>query len=454
MIETEAPLERPRGSFLGHVNVVILTYLADGVLAFATGILVARALGPEGRGAYSLFVLSAAFGQMLLGLGAGNAAIYFINRGEATVRDVLSAAHVVVMGAAVITAAVIAVIAPWSSDGLFGAGVSPWLLVAAVPALLYWNLMRLILQAESRFVALGIATVAQQAMLVFSIALLGALGDPAADAIVMCLAGATALAAVVGLLLVGVRLVDVSQIARPNVAVIRKLAGFGVQGEVGNLLQLMNYRLDQYLVLQLVSLGGVGVYAVGASMTEAIFVMANAVALVLLPRLSADEGEASWMAPLAARNTMVVAAASAVTLAVTAPLLVPLAFGDEFEDSVRPLWLLLPGTVALAGSKVLTSYIFSQGRPLVNTGITAASLVVTVVADLILIPLLDVEGAALASSLAYTAHFAAALLAYSRISGRSPLEALVPGREDARLYADVWRTTWARLARPASTRQA
>src|SRR4029079_1368623 len=59
----------PRQSFLGSVNVVMLTYALDGVLALATSALIARALGPGGRGAYGLFVVSAAFLQMLLGLG-------------------------------------------------------------------------------------------------------------------------------------------------------------------------------------------------------------------------------------------------------------------------------------------------------------------------------------------------------------------------------------------------
>ncbi|TAK61789.1 MAG: hypothetical protein EPO22_08120, partial [Dehalococcoidia bacterium] len=66
MQESEAP-GGPRGSFLGHVNVVMATYAVDGLLAFAAGVLVARALGPDGRGAISLFVVSTSLGQMLLG---------------------------------------------------------------------------------------------------------------------------------------------------------------------------------------------------------------------------------------------------------------------------------------------------------------------------------------------------------------------------------------------------
>ena len=446
-LEAEPSLEPRRGSFLANVNVVMVTYVVDGALAFATGIILARVLGPEGRGAYGLFVVSAAFGQLLLGLGVGNAAIYYLNKGELAMCDIVSAAHVIVVFALTVTAVIVAAFAPWAGGEIFRSGISPWLLIPAVPVLLHWNLMRMILQGQSRFVALGVTTVSQQALLVTVVALLASTGDPTPTRAAWCLVGATSVAALLGLALVGVRHLDMSRVIRPRLETLKKLARFGVQGEAGNILQLLNYRLDQYILGAVVGLSGVGIYAVGASLTESIFIMANSVALVLLPRLTADEDEAYWMAPLAARNTMAIAAAGAVALAVLAPVLVPLAFGDAYEDSVQALWLLLPGTVALAGSKVLTSYIFSRGRPLLNTGITAISLVATVTLDLILIPLFEVNGAALASSIAYVIHLAAALAVYAHLSGRSPLHAVVPGREDVRLYADAWRSLTSRLTR-------
>jgi O-antigen/teichoic acid export membrane protein len=392
--------------------------------------------------------VSAAFLQLVLGLGIGNAAIYYLNRREMTIRDVLAASHVITAFAAVVTLVIAAIVAAVDEGGFLGTGVSPWLLAVAGPALLYWNLMRLTLQAQSRFIDLGIVTVAQQSILLVAIASLMGGGDPTATQIAGCLAGATAVAGLLGLQRVGIHHLDLGLIVRPAFDTIRKLAKFGLQGEVGNVLQLLNYRLDQYIVRAYVGLAGVGIYAVGASMTEAIFIMANAVALVLLPRLSAaSEEEAQWMAPVATRNTIFVAAAGALVLAMAAPVIVPLAFGEAYEDSIEPLWLLLPGTVLLCGSKVLTSYIFSQGRPLVNTGITVISLVVTLVANLALVPWLDVNGAAIASSLAYAAHFAAALIAYGWISGRSPLRALLPDRGDIDLYRDAWRTFIARLGR-------
>jgi O-antigen/teichoic acid export membrane protein len=432
----------------------MVTYAADGFLALATGALVARALGTEGRGAYALFVVSAAFGQLLLGMGIGNAAIYYLNKREIALRDVLGAVHVVVVAAVAITAIAVALITPidaslgsirghelhFTGEDIFGAGISPWLLVLAVPVLLYMSLLKLLLQALSRFVDLGVATIGQQSALLVLVAIAFAAGDPDATDIVLFLMAASGATAIYALVRIGLAHVDLRWLLRPRLDVVGMLARWGVQGEAGNVLQLLNYRLDQYIVRDFVGLTAVGVYAVGTSMTEAVFVMANAVALVLMPRLtSAEPEEAATLAPVASRNTMLIATGGALLLAAIAPVLIPAVFGQDFRDSVEPLWLLLPGTVALAGSKVLTSYIFSQGRPLVNTGITLVSLVVTLIADLALIPRFGVNGAATASSLAYVAHLVAALFAYHRISGRPALTAVVPSPADASLYIDAAR---------------
>jgi O-antigen/teichoic acid export membrane protein len=271
---------------------------------------------------------------------------------------------------------------------------------------------------------------------------------PSPTEVVAFLLIATGASALYSLVRIGIEHVDLAAVTRPDLSELRRLTGFGIQGEAGNVLQMLNYRLDQYIVRGFVSLAGVGIYAVGVSMTEAVFVLANAVALVLMPRLAAaDEEEAAWMAPVAARNTILIASGGALLLAAIAPALIPAVFGDAYDDSVRPLWWLLPGTVALAGSKVLTSYIFSRGRPLVNTMITAGSLVVTLVADLALVPAFGVEGAAAASSLAYGAHLCGALYAYHRISGRPALDALLPRPSDAQLYADAVRGVVSRAMR-------
>ena len=448
MIEEEFLPAEPRGTFLGHVNIVVLTYALDGALAFVQGALIARALGPDGRGVYSLFVVSAAFAQVVLALGLGNASIYYLNKRALPVRSVVSAAHVATVWSLVVAGLAILLIEPWTGDTIFGGDVPDYFFIIAVPVLVYSTLLKLVLQAMSRFVELGATIVVQPIIMLMLIAGAMATGRATASTIVVFWMIAHGVASLIALSRIGLSNVDVRQIIRPRWATLRSLLGFGIQGEAGNILQLLNYRLDQYLVRVFVSLAGVGIYAVGVSMTEAIWMLANAVAIVLVPRLTlADPEEARRMTPVATRNTVLLATAGALALAAVAPILVPLVFGDAYRPSVDALWLLLPGTVALTGSKVLTGYIFSQGRPLVNTAITVLALSVTLAADLILIPAFGVNGAAAASSLTYVAHFAAALIAYRMISGQPALAAVVPRGEDVRLYADALRGIVARLSR-------
>jgi O-antigen/teichoic acid export membrane protein len=437
-------------SFVANVNVVAVTYALDAALALATAALTARALGADGRGTYALIILSAGVAQLVLGLGAGNAAIYYLNRREMRLADVVSAMHVVVIASLAVTATVVAITAPLAGDAIFGDEAAAWMLIPLVPVLLHMSLMRLVLQALDRFTDIGVVTVGQQTLLLAMIILAMALGDPGPVDILALLVIAWGLSSTYALGRIGFRYVDIAQIRRPNVAVLRTLAQFGMRGEAGNILQAVNYRFDQYIVKGFSGSAAVGIYAVGASLSEGVFILANAVALVLMPRLAAAEpDEAARVTPVACRNTLLIALAAAAAVGALAPFAIPLIFGDAFERSVQAVWWLLPGTVLLCGSKVLTSYFFSQGRPGVNTGITAVSLAITLGADFALIPAYGVNGAAAASSVGYAAHFAAALYFWRRISGLPAADAVLPRLSDASLYGEALRSVLSRGRAPA-----
>src|SRR3990170_2023709 len=90
--------------FLGHVNLVFLTYVAQGALAFGVAVLVARALGPEGRGVYALFLLSASIAQAVLSLGIGVSAVYYLGKRAYPLSRVVANSQQVTLAAAVVSA--------------------------------------------------------------------------------------------------------------------------------------------------------------------------------------------------------------------------------------------------------------------------------------------------------------------------------------------------------------
>jgi O-antigen/teichoic acid export membrane protein len=234
-------------------------------------------------------------------------------------------------------------------------------------------------------------------------------------------------------------------------AMVFRVLRFGVQAQLGNLIQFLNYRLDQYLILVFVSTAGVGLYSIGVSLSEGLWFIAHSVAIVLTTNLTTlDEAYARGTMPIVCRNTLLVTALASLAIGLVSPLAIPLVFGPDFEGSVVPFLLLLPGTVALAGTKILAAYVFSRGKPMLNAAIALVTLLVTIVGDLALLPLLGVEGAAIAASLAYVTSLTLTSIAYRRLSGGSILDALVPRPSDARFYVDGLRRALSRL-RPAAS---
>ena len=431
---------RPRLGFLGHVNAVFLTYVASAAFAFGASVLLARALGPHDRGVYGIFMLSASITQALMSLGLSVSAIYYLSKNEHSVARIVANGLQMTVLTGLITGALVLCAWPLVGDKFAANDVPYWAFAFVVPLFVSYNMLIAIFQGSSRFLSMNAVIIVHPLVQVLLLAAGVVIGEVDTTAAVLFWAGASFVSSIIGAVLLGRAALAPQELLRIDLPSLRQQAAFGMRGQAGNLMQLLNYRLDQYFVLLLVNAAGVGIYAVGVQLSQSIWFLANAVATVLIPRLAAsDDEEAARMTPLLCRNTLFVSALGALAIGVLAPWFVPLVFGGDYSDSVRPLLWLLPGTVALSGSKILAGYIFSQGKPGLNSLITIGSLVVTVVASIALIPPFGVAGAAVASTLSYAAHFGLALMAYRRLSGAPIIEAVFIRGEDVRRYATLAR---------------
>jgi O-antigen/teichoic acid export membrane protein len=212
-------------------------------------------------------------------------------------------------------------------------------------------------------------------------------------------------------------------------------------------LQFLNYRLDQFVVAGLGTRSDVGIYAVAVGLSETVWWIANAVALALLPRLTRmDADKGAEVTSVACRNTLALAAVAAAGVGGVSLVAVRMLFGDAFSPATWAILWLMPGIVALSGAKVLTSYIFSQGKMAVNSLIALVALGGTLLFDVFLIPRFGINGAAAASSLAYVMTLILALYFYQRLSRNSFLNCLLLRSSDLRLYSDLARRARRRMA--------
>ena len=444
-----------RGSFFLNVNVVFFSQILIYGLAFLFRVVLARGLGDEGLGTYALFFLSILIASAVGNLGVGLGSIYFLNKGDHSLRELFSNSVFTIAVVAVLSGIVVTAYAFAVDDEAFVSGRAYWLYAPTVPVMVAYILLTALLHGSSRFLALAAVGVTHGLA-----SLLIATGLFYFDALdlfgaILAWMGAFALADVVALALVGVRNIDLSSVIRPRWGVLRRQVGYGAQGQLSNVAQLFNYRFDQYLVAAFVARASVGHYAVAVSVGESVWWLSSAVAMVLLPRLtSLDKERADELTPVVSRNTLLVSAAGALVIVGVSPLAIPILFGSEFRPAVTPLILLTPGLVAISATRVLSSYLFSRGKVIYNTYTTVITLVATLILDLILIPALEVNGAAIASSIAYSLALVITIWFYRRIAKATLRELLLPQPSDAAHYLELWRrltSRWGqRRAEPAA----
>jgi O-antigen/teichoic acid export membrane protein len=429
--------------FIVNVNFVFVSTITTYSLAFLYIVVIARLLGPEGRGITALYAAAVSLGYAFLSLGLSPAILYFVSRREQTARQALEVALCITLGAIAVTALTVLAIVPLLDTSFEADGLPYWLALVAMPGVVQHTALESVLRAQQRFLARNAVEILLPSTILTSLIVIELTAGLTVDSAIYAWSLAYVPTVMVGYLLVGRS--NWPRGLAPLKTLLTSLR-FGVQAQLSNLFQLLNYRLDSYLVLLFVNTAGVGLYAVGVSMSEGLWFIANSVSIVLLVNLTAaDESYAARMAPIVCRNTLLVTGIAAIAVAVVAPVVIPVLFGSDFDEAVVPFLCLLPGTVALAGTKILASYVFSRGKPMINSWIALATLVTTVSGDFALIPFFEVTGAAIATSIAYGVSLTLTALAYRKLSGGSLSEALLPRFSDAALYREGLRLLAARL---------
>jgi O-antigen/teichoic acid export membrane protein len=400
------------------------TQLAIAALSFVNILVVARELGPAGRGEVTLLmtisVLTSTFG--LLGIDEAN--VNFAGRRPERRRSL--ATNSVVL-AALVGALCIALLT-WLMAAFpsIGGGTPSGLravALLAIPMLILKVLLKFLLQADFRF---GVANTAWllPPLLSFAVNAMLALFDSlTVTTAFLTWTGAHALATA---LLVGYVALRHVGFGRPDVSLAREALGFGGRSHVGRVAMVGNYRLDQWFVGAMVGPRELGLYSVAVAWAEILFYLPTALVIAQRPYLvRADRDGAARRAAGVFRVSGVVTAAAAGAVILLAPLLCATVFGSKFAGSVGDLRVLAAGALGILALRLLGNALTAQGRPgLASTGAVAA-FAVTLTLDILLIPAHGGLGAAVASTAAYTFGGLVSIGIFLRFF-RSPARALVP----------------------------
>ena len=400
---------------------------------FVAVLILARALGPSGRGTIAFITVTALVTARFAGLGIGEATSVFV-AGRPEVRSALLANVIAFMlGSASLAAAVACgALVALGDDRPAGLGAAELAIIAGatlVSALSEGGYCFLLGCGRFRPVAVITAT-ASWAYPLFLIALWSTAALTVRRAALAWMA-AESLRALAYLAQAARGL----PLSRPDSGLLVEAVRFGSRAWIGSLARFLNFRTDQLLLGFLASEAALGFYAVAVNASEVLLYLPAATATALLPVAARTETELRAAQALRAfRGVALVTGVAALTAALVGPILLPVVFGDAYEASVAPFLWLLPGALGFAAIAVFSNALVAASSPGFSSIGPLVALVLGVALDIALIPRYGAAGAAAASSAAFLAGGCAALVVFRRRSPFAWLALLQPQRGDLSVF--------------------
>lgn len=398
------------------------------VATLLSSVVVARLLGVEGRGVYSLFRTSV-FGIVVFSeLGFGSGQIFHASKDPDQIQHFLPTAYVLsallgtsgallyFLGGEVIGLKTVTAL------GVTGAMLGFFL----VPVLLMLQSQRQFFLTKHAYSMAKVSVALSELLPVLAFVLLHLVGKLTITSALIAYASTQML-----LLIVFFKAIPLHREQRPGTRIdfIRNSFAFGIRRYLSGMAEYLTGRLDFFLVTWFLGLSGLGLYAVAVSMAELIGRVPSELGTILFPAFASGrippKGAASIL-----RTTVFLAFVMALALAAIGGPITRILFGNRFIASIPVFYCLLFGTVAWSTIYVTGNHVSAAGKPGIGVWIYGAAALLDLLLDLILIPKFGLVGAGLAATASYWLAASLFIREFCSLEGCSLREAILVRRSD------------------------
>jgi O-antigen/teichoic acid export membrane protein len=408
------------------------------VISMATGIILARKLGPHDRGILALVILLPSTVITVAKFGITQANVYFINREQYSASAVASNSTSLALVLSAISCTVCWLLRDWLFSTVLP-GVEPWALalaLARVPILLLDDYLYGVLQATGHFNLYNSRLILSESLRVLLIVLALLVLHLGLFAAVLIYT-LVSVVNIVWLVFSTYRLIPFS--LRVDFKLLKGQLEFGAKSYVQTLTSHLLLRIDVYMVAALLkNPAEAAFYSLALRFTEMVLEIPQAVGLVLYPRLAAlEEEEIYRLTAQACRRTLLFSGSGAFLIGVLGPWLITIWYGKAYAPAGAPLPWAAVGVVAMSIFVILTRAFTSRHRQQVNIAAGMVALVSNVVLNLFLIPTMGIVGASMATAISYSGACVLLMAAFLAQSRLSVIDVLMPNLEDLRYLLDV-----------------
>ena len=394
----------------------------------AAGIIVARWLGAKGFGELAVINVAVATLVQLGSFGLPSSNTYFIAKDREHFRSAAINSLIFALIAGSILALGLSTLASIRPEW-FGF-VSPELLRIAsisIPFQLISLIGLNILLAVGKIKEFNLLDLAGQLFVLINAALVVVLLNRGLETLVTLNTAAAILVSLVVVILLVVSARSLAQSRwRADMALLRRMIGYGLKFHVSILAGAIMLRVDLLVVNHFRGPEEAGVYSVASQFALLLMLLPGVIATLLFPRVTAEQDARGETTCLVTRYTTLIMFLCCLA-AVPFSLLLPVLYGAAFSDATRLLLILLPGVYLMGLESVLVQHFSALGLPRAIPLYWVITLALNLILVFVLVPRFGAQGAAIASSISYAAIFALVALYFHTSTGRSFTEVFVLG---------------------------
>ena len=397
------------------------------VTSFVSSVLIARTLGPAGKGQLSVVQQVLNILSVVLNMGITTANTYFVGKRGHGIGEVLgnSFLYSLILGAVGAPLMWLFTLGPFAVvEGIPLAATA--IAIALLPLALVNQFVQGINVGVGEMKAISRTQMAGTAASIVVILVAWALGQLTVPVAML----ATTVNVAVTFALNTARLFKrYTKRIRVHLDSMREAASYSFKAYANHLATYLSYRADIIIVGYLAGAETVGIYSIAVMAAELMWYVPKALAQALLSK-SMQTGEQS-ADMLALRSSRVTAGLMLVICVVAAVLINPLIrlfYGADFLPAALPFFVLLPGVWLNGISQVLFANLTSKG--LLYPWIAVLTAAANVAINIALVPRLGAIGAGLASTLSYGTGAIAIMAMFARHTGARPADWLLINRRD------------------------
>ncbi|MGF7117959.1 oligosaccharide flippase family protein [Methanobacterium oryzae] len=188
---------------------------------------------------------------------------------------------------------------------------------------------------------------------------------------------------------------------KPDFELLKTTSRYGFKIYLAALFSFLVLRSDIILVNYFLGSAATGIYSIAVSFGDLIYLIPVTVASILFPKVSnMEKGGWEFTWGLIKKGAVLMAVISILFLFLTKPLIIFL-YGTPFIGASWAFLFLLPGVYFLSLETVAVQYLAARGFPIFVVYAWVLALTVNIVLNIILLPKLGINGASISSTIAY-----------------------------------------------------